>query len=315
MNRCDNKSFDAHFAHDPTLKAGDGTGYCANMTVDVYENKTRHWQNWGYVINENDTITFPSTTATGQEMKAFKYDTFASLEFEILVLVLYLLCMYVYFRMKRNIENLRKQQYDVIALKNFEECSESEGEEEMELQIGTSADNRGEDTTEQQKRKNEYKQLMREKVAKKLTRNYIDCDWFVKSNKLFFVLFLVFIMGGAMNYNSLSDIPSLLMILILASFYAFRKQYYLTYGKFVIFMAYFMHIAVLLKIYCVLFFSMSTITDYFKDAEKVHVSGETSPLNEFLKFFEMVFGVNVNDEGSTNERLRFVLEILMLYFI
>lgn len=52
-----------------------------------------------------------------------------------------------------------------------------------------------------------------------------------------------------MEFNSVADIPSMATVLLLLSFYAFRKTSYLAYGKLVMFMAYYMHIAVSLKMF------------------------------------------------------------------
>jgi len=67
-------------------------------------------------------------------------------------------------------------------------------------------------------------------LTKKVKRNYMDCDWFLKSNKIFFLFFLFFVLAGAMEFNSISDIPAMAMVLLLLSFYAFRREYFLAYG-------------------------------------------------------------------------------------
>jgi len=86
-------------------------------------------------------------------------------------------------------------------------------------------------------------------LSKKVSRNYIDCEWFIKSNKACFLCFLLCILAGAMEYNSVADIPSMAMVLVLLSFYAHRKEYFRAYGQFVMFMAYYMHLAISLKIF------------------------------------------------------------------
>ena len=77
--------------------------------------------------------------------------------------------------------------------------------------------------------KSKYNAFMKQ-LTKKVRRNYMDCDWFLKSNKVFFLLFLFFVLAGAMEFNSISDIPAMAMVLLLLSFYAFRREYFLAYG-------------------------------------------------------------------------------------
>ena len=192
---------------------------------------------------------------------------------------LYLAIISTYWKFKKMLTGLRKKQYSVIAIKNFEmrslldsdsdeDGSKGEATKRVEAGVGTSRARRGQrggadGADEDQKR---YKQFMRD-LSKKVSRNYIDCEWFIKSNKACFLCFLLCILAGAMEYNSVADIPSMAMVLVLLSFYAHRKEYFRAYGQFVMFMAYYMHLAISLKI----FWSMVT-----KIMENIEGTGQPS---------------------------------------
>lgn len=180
-----------------------------------------------------------------------------SLFYVVVIGVAYLCLFNAYWKLKLILDNLWERQSSVIAIKNFEIKSmfDSESEEETpggeQPTIGTSnTARRGVKSAEQKlaEDKKKYKQFMKD-LSGKVPKNYIDCEWFVKSNKACFLCFLVFVLAGAMEFNSVADIPSMAMVLLLMSFYAFRRTSYLTYGKLVMFMAYYMHIAVSLKVF------------------------------------------------------------------
>lgn len=113
--------------------------------------------------------------------------------------------------------------------------SDSDGEdaanEAQVLLVGTNS-RRGAALSDQDQavaQKAKYNAFMKQ-LTKKVKRNYMDCDWFLKSNKIFFLFFLFFVLAGAMEFNSISDIPAMAMVLLLLSFYAFRREYFLAYG-------------------------------------------------------------------------------------
>lgn len=91
-----------------------------------------------------------------------------------------------------------------------------------------------------------YEQEMAE-LSRKFPKNYMDCRYFAKWNKAFFVLTLVFQLMQSMGYNGLYDIPQLFMILILFSFFAYRKSAPRAYACFTLFFIYYIGVAVVLK--------------------------------------------------------------------
>jgi hypothetical protein len=68
---------------------------------------------------------------------------------------------------------------------------------------------------------------------------YLDCGWFYNQNQRFFVLSLLSLLFEAMNFNSLSDIPPLFLLLLMFAFYGVRKQYSIIYRNFTFFIMYF----------------------------------------------------------------------------
>jgi len=125
-------------------------------------------------------------------------------------------------------------------------------------------------------------------LTKKVKRNYMDCDWFLKSNKIFFLVFLFFVLAGAMEFNSISDIPAMAMVLLLLSLYAFRREYFLAYGRFVMFMAYYMQFAVTVKIFWTLLTVVPEVQKWFGRHQK----------SSAVRVCLLVFGV---DDGAVDK--------------
>ena len=85
-------------------------------------------------------------------------------------------------------------------------------------------------------------------MSKKIKKNFIDSQYFYKFNTKFFLMAVFFQMSAAMSFNSLSDAPQMVIILILAAFYANRKLHSQAYRKASFFMIYFMMTMLSLKL-------------------------------------------------------------------
>lgn len=87
-----------------------------------------------------------------------------------------------------------------------------------------------------------YKKDMK-RLTVKIHRNYLDCFWFQRLNKEFYMLMIVTQVMSSMAFNGLFDIPALIMILALFSFYAFRKSIPRAYGLYVMGIVFYIHLA------------------------------------------------------------------------
>jgi predicted branched-subunit amino acid permease len=65
-----------------------------------------------------------------------------------------------------------------------------------------------------------------------------------------------------MGFNGLFEIPQLFMILVLASFYAYRKNLLVTYGLLIVFVAYYIQFALTMKILYALAMSITNVKDF-----------------------------------------------------
>ena len=66
-----------------------------------------------------------------------------------------------------------------------------------------------------------------------------------------------------MSYNAVLDIPTLLMILLMGAFFAFRKSYYYIYQLFLLFLAYWVHTTFFLKILYAILTEIRFVQDAF----------------------------------------------------
>jgi hypothetical protein len=156
-------------------------------------------------------------------------------------------------------------------------------------------------------------------LSKKVSRNYIDCEWFIKSNKACFLCFLLCILAGAMEYNSVADIPSMAMVLVLLSFYAHRKEYFRAYGQFVMFMAYYMHLAISLKIFWSMLAHIPGSKPYFEKQDGGSSDGDGA-LGEFLRMSMLLFGVqeageHQKDVSHKSRSLQVFFMLMVLYCV
>jgi hypothetical protein len=66
----------------------------------------------------------------------------------------------------------------------------------------------------------------------------------------------------AMSFNSVLDIPTLLMIVLFAAFYAFRKSYYIIYQQSFLLFVYWVHLTVALNFIYIVMTAIPFVNDF-----------------------------------------------------
>lgn len=84
-------------------------------------------------------------------------------------------------------------------------------------------------------------------------------------NQKFFVGAIFFELLSAMSLNSVSDIPTLFLILFLASAYAFRKEFSLAYRKYTFFVISFIKNCLILNLTMIILFRISFMKQIIRD--------------------------------------------------
>lgn len=85
---------------------------------------------------------------------------------------------------------------------------------------------------------------------------------------------LLFQLLSVMNFNGLFDVPSMVFILILLSFYALRKSFAVQYAVYAFFLAHYLHISLLLQLLFTILTDIDIIESYFqkhRDSQLVQV--------------------------------------------
>jgi len=85
-------------------------------------------------------------------------------------------------------------------------------------------------------------------LAKETSMNFIDCSHFVRLSNVFYLLIVVFQLLQSMGLNALFDLPQLFMILLLVALFPFRKLWPVAYGLCNIFLTWYIHCALTLKV-------------------------------------------------------------------
>ena len=148
-----------------------------------------------------------------------------SVLFEIYVFIFYVMALVYYLRQHAMIQSFDgKNLLSVLLLKNFEQKTIYDLEDDV-IQLGTSQQFVQESAANIVKKANnkKYKNDM-QRLAKHIRRNFLDCFWFQHLNKELYLVMIVTQIMSSMAFNGLFDIPALLMILALFSFYTFRKS-------------------------------------------------------------------------------------------
>jgi hypothetical protein len=114
---------------------------------------------------------------------------------------------------------------------------EDEKKATKQSSIGTASKSREEQEQEEKLKKSKKERL--KILQDKISKNFVDSIWFFDLDQKFGMLTIFFQVTGATSYNSCSDLPALLLILILTASWPFRKKHSWFYRKFNIFLFYF----------------------------------------------------------------------------
>lgn len=76
----------------------------------------------------------------------------------------------------------------------------------------------------------------------------MDSIWYFDQDQKFGILTMFFQVTGATAYNSCSDLPALLLILILTASWPFRKKHSWFFRKYTIFLYYFIIVSMFVQI-------------------------------------------------------------------
>lgn len=166
---------------------------------------------------------------------------------------------------------------------------EMDSDEDVKVSIGTK--NQGDKETKERRKlekefKRKYKRQM-DKILQKMPRCYLDCFYFSKLNKSFFLLTFLTQMFQSMGYNCLFEVPQLFMMLAFCSFYAFRKKAFIAFSYYILFFMSYCAFCVFIKLnYQVLMHSEQYLEWYLANSDSKKV-----------KVLSAVFGQRVTKES------------------
>jgi len=133
--------------------------------------------------------------------------------------------------------------FDYVEKKN----QEMEDAKKAESSIGT-INTLGREEQEQKDEKDREEKKEMDVIKKRIKKIFVDSNHFYMLNRVFFVLILLFELSQSMAYNSCSDIPALLMILVMFAFYAYRKANTRKFLQYTFIVVYFIQFIITLKI-------------------------------------------------------------------
>ena len=85
-------------------------------------------------------------------------------------------------------------------------------------------------------------------LHEEISKNYICASWFYHKNQFFYLGSLLFAMLSAMTFNAVIDLPTMMLLLLLAMFYPIRKDYTVVYRTASFVTIYFVQLITYLKI-------------------------------------------------------------------
>ena len=118
------------------------------------------------------------------------------------------------------------------------------------------------------------------RLANQTSMNFIDCSHFVSLRATFYPLIVVFQLLQSMGLNALFDLPQLFMILLLVATFPFRKLYPVAYGLASIFLTWYIHCALTLKVMYGMLVKIEYVADYIKG----------NPDNAYVRWCRIIFG-------------------------
>jgi hypothetical protein len=210
-----------------------------NETTDkkVYDFEKRYYEALGFTLDPRP----PVENADGTTTYAFDPEFESSFVYEGFLFVLLVMTAGYFFIQTNKIDYLTSaaNQAEINEFKELIDPEVDPLEDTVEL---TKAEKK------KKKEKQEEDRIRLKYLSKKIKKNFIDCQYFYSFNTKFFLSAIIFQMFAAMSFNSLSDTPQMIIILILAAFYANRKQHSQSYRKASFFMIYFIMTMLSLKL-------------------------------------------------------------------
>lgn len=198
---------------------------------------------------------------------------------------------------------------NVVLIKNYEQQVEEEEAiqpQEEDLGIGTTSAEKRQQQEEQRERVLNYVREMTD-LQKKQRRLYLECQFVIRNNQLFFLLVIVFQLLQSMGFNGVFDLPTLFMILVLKSLYAFRKSYFVFYQTFSLFVLYYIQFTVVLKLLYSILTGIGYVEEFMQDRSQ----------NPYVKACTILFGINFSSEltnGYLSKKMSFYAFLLLCLF-
>jgi len=144
----------------------------------------------------------------GEVTSPFTLDLYESIKFELFLLLTYLLAQLYSMRLTNMKDYLNKNFLKVELVRNYETVDEEEDKAGKEEKFTTEFENTVKQTAE-----DEYENRM-SALCKELPRNYIESNRFCSLQQISLTVLVVFQLMQAMCFNSIIDIPVLLLILL-----------------------------------------------------------------------------------------------------
>lgn len=172
---------------------------------------------------------------------------------EVILLIIYLTAISQIYKMKERIEELQTERTKpkVLLVKNYELKQAYQEDSEDDAKKPAHRGRYNEQDYKEQMERDRLRKLYKDEMGtliEEVPRNYMDCYYYAKWNKVLFLLLLLVQLMQAMGFNGLFDIPALCLMLVFFSFYAYRKSFPIFFAQFTIFFSYYIGVAVFIKI-------------------------------------------------------------------
>lgn len=102
------------------------------------------------------------------------------------------------------------------------------------------------------------------KLSKGVPKCFIDCYYFSKWNKTFFLILLASQTIQSMFFNTVLDLPQLFMILLYLPFFVFRKKMFVEYQFYTLFFASYCAVFVYIKLLYTILIHTQSVDDWYK---------------------------------------------------
>lgn len=170
-----------------------------------------------------------------------------SFTFELILLVVFICTIKFIDHLDYMRNKLLKKRLALTLLKYQAEKIDIFSDSEDEIQGITGTTDEAVHETQDKLNRKKYKDNLNE-IEKKLPRFFIDCIYFEKQNKLYYLGILFFQLAQSMASNGLFDIPTLMFILMSVALYAYRQSFIVGYTKFLFYLVYYMKYAMTVKV-------------------------------------------------------------------